>query len=471
MIQRFFYALILILGLGGCSVFDQRINQPAIPTNTPLPFNTATPGGRISVWMIPPTELAFVTTPVSVDGQVVAPAATATAITERMIAATQTAAAPTPQPTFQPTECPATRALSAPLPPTDFTQYPAAIGVFLSNGGATSVLESVLRQWGAITPQGGVIQADTDLTGDKVPEILINLFNPLTYNDEAILNSGQLLIYGCDNQAYRLLFSSPNNSALALPVLHRVGDMNGDVKAEIVYDLQSCIPNSCSREGNIISWNSTTGAFEPLNNQPILSTNGRMGVADVDGDGILELSLTSSPPSNLNSGPTRGLVDVWDWTGQNYTLATRTIDDPRYRIHQLQDADDNLFAGNNRAALRGYLETRDDQDLLAWTVPNEAQWMRAFANYRILTTYARIGDDRANDLLNQLVAENPEGAPSATLAQMGQVFMDVFRSGGGLSAACRASLEIAATRSDVLGFLNSYGTANRTYSLTDLCPF
>jgi hypothetical protein len=461
----------LTLLLLGCDLVNERITAPAQPSATPIPFSTATPGGMVSVWINAPTESANATSIANPQGEVLGPIATATAAQQRILSATQTAAAPTPQPVFQPSDCPAPRGVSAPPTPTDFAQYAAVISVYLSNGGAPSVLESTLRQWGAITAQGGVVQADTDLTGDKLPEVLVSLFNPFTYNPEALLNSGQLMIFGCDAQAYRLLYTSNYNPGIALPVLHRVGDMNGDGKAEIVYDTQSCTTSYCAREGAILSWNPTFGAFEPLNNQQLLAVNGRLGVADVDSDGILEVSITSFTPTSANSGPTRGSIDVWDWTGQNYVLAVRTPDESRYRIHRLYDADAELTAGNRRSALRGYFEVRDDPDLLAWTTPNESAWLRAFANYRILITYARNGDERSEEILAALAAENPEGSPAATLAAMGQAFMEVYRSGAGVGAACQSALGVASTRPDVLGFLNSYGVANRTYSLADLCPF
>ena len=47
------------------------------------------------------------------------------------------------------------------------------IGRYLSAGGSATVLEATLRNWGAITDQGGVVQADTDMTGDGVLEVIV----------------------------------------------------------------------------------------------------------------------------------------------------------------------------------------------------------------------------------------------------------------------------------------------------------
>jgi hypothetical protein len=51
---------------------------------------------------------------------------------------------------------------------------------------------------------------------------------------------------------------------------------------------------------------------------------------------------------------------------------------------------------------------------------------------------------------------------------MGTTFMDNFRATNDAHAACAQALSVGA---GVLGSMNSFGYANRTYTLTDLCPF
>lgn len=464
---------LLVLFLAACSALD-RIGERPDPTNTLLARRTATLGGRISVWLISPTAPSGAqgNTPVpfgTARGEVVGQVATATAIFNDF--ATQTAEAEVQLPNFQPGDCPLpSRRVPGP-PPDDFAAYPAAIGAYLSEGGPTAVLESELRLWGAVTDQGGVVQDDTDLTGDGVEEILITLFNPFTYNPDAILNAGQLLVYGCDNGGYRLLYSTPNSPGLALPVLHRVGDMNGDVKAELVFDIQSCSRTACIREGNVLTWNPVTGVFEQLNNATIMAVNGRLGVVDIDNDGILELTAASNPPSDIASGPQRSVVDIWDWTGKNYVAAIRQPADPRYRVHALQDAEAALQQQSWQRALTGFRDVRNNEAYLSWTIPGEEQILRAFATYRLVTIYARLRDGRAESALQTLLSESPEGTPGAVYAAMGQAFMDNFRATSNVTTACQAALTVATTRTEALATLNSYGYANPVYSLNDLCPF
>ncbi|KAB2902570.1 MAG: hypothetical protein F9K27_16415 [Anaerolineae bacterium] len=466
------WCFIAFVLLAGCDIAERRLEEPAEKTATPLPFSTATPGGRISVWLIEPTSGGTPVLERTVEGQVVGPAATATSAVATISAATQTAAAPTPQPAFLQNECPAPGGRTPPSLPATFDSFPDVIGVYLSNGGAPSVLENTLRTWSAITEQGGFVQADTDLTGDKTPEIIVNVFNPYTYNPDSVLNSGRMLVYGCDNNGYRLLYATPSNPGLALPVFHRVGDMNADIKAELVFDVQSCATTYCTREGYLLSWNPVVGTFDSLNTGQMLSINGRMGVVDIDSDGILEITLSSYPPGSAASGPTRGTVDVWDWTGSNYVLAIRVPDESRYRIHTLHDADNELLNDNLRAAIDGYEAVRDGENLFPWSVPNEAENLRAFATFRMVTAYARLGNsNRSRQFLDSLISENPEGSPGAVYAAMGRAFFDVFIAGGGSSGGCQAALGVASSRPEALSFLNSYGYANRSYTLNELCPF
>ncbi len=463
---------LLLLWLAACGVLED-IGQRPVVTNTFTAPRTATFGGRISVWMVSPTGQPLIprsTTPDPTRGEVVGPVGTATAIFNTF--ATQTAiAAESNPPNFQTADCPLPSGRVPEPPPDTFAEFPSAIGAYLSDGGPTAVLESELRVWGAITERGGVVQADTDLTGDRVPEIIINLYNPFLYNPEAIINAGQLLVYGCDNGAYRLLYQTPNSPGLVLPVLHRVGDMNGDVKAELVFDIQSCSQVACTREGYVLTWNSITGAFDQLNNASIIAMNGRLGVVDIDSDGILEITVASNPPSDITSGPRRPVVDIWDWTGKNYVLAVQQQDDPVYRIHVLHDADNALQRQLWQSALSGYREVRSNETLLAWTIPSEREILRGYATYRLVIVYARLRDGRAETMLNALLAENPEGTPGAVYGAMANAYMENFRAGGNISTACQAALAVASARPEALTTLNSYGYANPIYSWGDLCPF
>lgn len=462
-----------MLGAAGCGSLGIGDRPVAKPTNPP--FSTATPGGWLSVWLVTPTgQFAPPTTPTPIGtlaGNPVGPAATATAAIATIQAATQTAAAPAPAPYYQPNECPQPGSPAPPPRPDTFGDYNVVIGRYLSAGGSATVLEATLRNWGAITDQGGVVQADTDLTGDGVLEVITTFFNPLVYNPEAILNAGQLAVYGCDGGGYRLLYSTQFNAGVALPELLRVGDMNADVKNELVFDTQTCGATGCYKEAKILSWNSIVGVFQELNNGQIIAINGRVGILDVDGDGVLELTTQINPPGTSAAGPPRSVLDTWDWSGSNYVLALRAEEDPRYRIHAVYDADDRVRSAEWRPAIDAYARLRDNNNLLSWTAPGEYEVLRAYAAFRILIIYALMGNGRAEDWYNLLQGENPPGSAGNGFAVMGQSFMDNFRSTGDARAACAQAISAGASVSGILNVMNSFGYSNRSYTLGDICPF
>lgn len=334
-------ALVMLLGaalltLSACGPVSDVIGRRNTPTPagdgfvpTPGVARTATPGGVLSVWVVTPPDgrapLSGSATPnATVPGsRPVGPAATATAAFATIEAATAVAAAPPPAPYYQPDECPPPRVPSAPTRPASFNDYKDRIAGYLSAGGSPTVLEATLRNWGAINDSGGVVQADTDLTGDGVREIIVTFFNPQTFNEEALLNAGQMLVLGCDSGGYRVLYETPFNPLVALPELLRVGDMNADVRSELVFFTETCGRSSCYKEGKILTWNAQTGAFKELNNGQIVAINGRIGIADIDGDGVLELTAQINPPrTSALTAPAR-VVDIWDWSGTDYVLALR----------------------------------------------------------------------------------------------------------------------------------------------------
>lgn len=462
--------VILMLGLTAlaCNGVDDVIGQrPAAPTPTVPPFATSTPGGRISV----PLGTLDAAPTSAVYGQVIAPAATATALYATLAAATALANTTPIIAQYRTRECPAPAAPLVGDRPLNFNQYPEVIGRYLSSGGAPAILEATLRNWKTIA-DGAVIQTDTDLTGDGVPEFIITLYDPAFYQP-GVPAAGAMLVYGCESRGYKLLFSTSYAPDTMIPILRRVGDMNGDIRPELAYSQYLCSNGRCAQTMQILTWAATLGAFKPLNEVPILTTNGKIGISDVDTDGNLEISVVFDGTSDPNAGPPRRRTEIWDWDGASYRLAVIQQDEPAYRIHVVHDADYQFGLGEYRAAIRGYDRARDNAELLSWTNPNEPTLLRAYAGMRKVVALIASGNRRtAGEFLTQLQAENPPASPGEGYAIIAATFLDNYNTKGRrLSRACPAALQTATTRPEVVVFLNSYGYGNRTYTLSDLCPF
>ncbi len=316
----------------------------------------------------------------------------------------------------------------------------------------------------------GVLQADTDVTGDGVNDIILTLVDPTLYKSNAP-SPGQLLVYGCSQKGYRLLYSTAYTPQTMLPELKRVGNMNAGSRAQIVYKQQIC-SGTCTQTVQILNWNTTIGTFQPLNDLPIDATNAKVEIADVGNTGVLKVVLTYTPPNDPNAGPPRRYTEVWDWNGVNYVEALLQYDAPIYRIYAAYDADFTFDQGDFRGALKQYDRVRDDQYLQPWIDPNEMSTLRAYAAYRKLITYAALRQSRGvADTLTLLQTENPPGSPAEGWSQLASAFNNSYLKVRSLKKVCAATLTFLATRPDLLATLNNYGYANHTYSAPELCPF
>jgi hypothetical protein len=345
------------------------------------------------------------------------------------------------------------------------------IARYLSAGGPPSLLEGMLRNWGAVA-DGAVVQADTDLTGDGPPEIIITLYDPALFQP-GVPSAGDLLIYGCAQGGYRLLYSTASAPGVMIPELKRVGDMNGDIRNDLVYTQKTCTTAvTCTERLSILTWNAVLGVFRALNDLPIDTTSARVIIADLDGDGVLEVGVSYDPPSDLSAGPGRRALYAWDWDGVNYRLAQIQLDPPAYRIHELHDADVYFGQEDYARAIRAYDRVRDRPDLLPWAIPDEATRLRAYAGLKkMLAQIANSQRANANRTLSALTAENPPGTPGEGYSAVAQAFMDSYNRARDTKRACAAALPVAQARFDTVATLNSYGYNNRTYAPADLCPF
>jgi hypothetical protein len=466
--------LMLFAAILACSSIEDVVGQRrGIPTPTVPLFSTATPGGRISVWLVTPTGQSdnpqgATATPF---GEVVAPAATATAAFATLQAATATAGATISGPIYQPNDCPDTANPPPPPKPTGFGQYAERVGLYLSAGGAPTVLEALLRSWNAIS-EGAAVQADTDLTGDGVNEVIVRIYDPL-YFQQGASSPGEMLIYGCSQKGYRLLYATGYTPSTMIPELRRVGDMNGDARAEVAFTQQTCTNGFCTQEMQIVTWNAALGTFVSVNSIPMEATNGKISVDDLDKDGILEVKITFEPNPDPAAGPPRRTWDIWDWDGQNYVLALSQADIATYRIHALHDGDVRFNQGNWREAIRAYDRVRDNTRLRSWpTIVNEDVMLRGYATYKKMVAYvAGRSIPNATKVLETLIAENPVGSAGQGYAALGQAFMDTYNQVKDRKKTCASILAVAASRPDLITTLNSYGMNNRSYGLIDLCPF
>ena len=258
----------------------------AAPADAPTPaasFPTVTPGGHISISLLTPTlaqEPAL-----DAAGTPIGPVATATAAAATTIAQTATAAVPTPTVPgifASPALCPPAGTPSLPSNPPPFTRFAETMARYLAEGGAPTILEARLREWGALAEYGGLVRADRDFTGDGVPEVLVVVLDP---QNAEFPYPGDLYLFGCDAAAYRLLYQAGYARNRSTPLLYAAEDINGDYLNDLVYATQTCEGVRCSTRVEVIEWSLALASFDSLLAEGFSEPAAEVEVRDTDGDG------------------------------------------------------------------------------------------------------------------------------------------------------------------------------------------
>ncbi|HEC21361.1 MAG TPA: hypothetical protein ENI95_00425 [Chloroflexi bacterium] len=479
------YPLLAILTLAGVALACAGEPAGGDPTLA-ASFSTATPGGRISVSLLTPTLTLEgppdqATTPIG-------PVATATAAAQ--LAAAQTATALVPTPTIPgvfttPAVCPSPGNPSLPTQPTTFNRYAEVIARYLSEGGPPTVLEATLRSWGTVSEAGGLVRADRDFTGDGVPEVLIVLLDP-EYSETAP-QPGDLYLFGCEDGAYRLLYQAGYDPDRSAPLIVSADDINGDYLNDLVYVLYTCGPTVCQGEVQAVEWSLTLGNFDTLLSEEIVEPAPEVLISDVEGDGLGEIVITTGTDTSPAAGPQRTYTRIYAWDGTLYTLSEEIASPAEYRIHVIHDGDDALLTGDYATAVERYRQAIDDGRLLSWQYPNEADYLRAFARYRLMLAYVLQDDISAaqtahDELVNAFAAPSPEGqpppggpllnqAPGVEFARMADFFWSDFAVNRDVGRACQVVVGYARANPASFEVLNSFGYTNRSYTAVDMCPF
>lgn len=466
-------------------------STPVVVPNTPTPsFSTATPGGSVSVSLLtPPTPAP------GAGATLIGPVADATNAHLTAVAATQTAAIPTPTVPgvfTDPARCPQLGSPTLPTQPPVFTEYAELIVQFLSAGGPTTILEATLRTWGAVSDSlGGLVRADRDFTGDGVPEVLIVAFDP--QHIETTPRPGDLFIFGCEEGAYRLLHQAGYALDRGVPTIRSADDINSDYLNDLVYTTETCGAHTCYVDVHIYEWSLTLGNFESLTTEGITEPYADVRVVDVDEDGLGEIVIHTGMIASVGAGPQRTYTKIWKWDGTLYTIAEVTASEIEYRIHQIYEADDALLAGDYKEAVSLYKEAIENENLKSWEYPNEADYLKAFSRYRIMLAYAAEGRvDKAQEAYEALMWQYapptptpvPEGeepgptptpffgpGPGAEFWEMARFFWQDFTVNRNIALACQIVIGYTQANPALFAVLNSFGYANRQYTAYDLCPF
>ncbi len=382
----------------------------------------------------------------------------------------------TPLPTATATPvsiCPAQNLSAKWTPPDQFDGYPQAIRAYLTQGGITANLLTLLRQASSITDKwGGVFSID--LSGDGEPETIVSIIDPFSA-DQSTGPSGMLLIYGCENRQVTLWYSNIAARPNPLPRIVQTGNFIAAPRGnQIAVQTGTCGANTCFEKFDILGWDGQS--IVSLLAEPLELPAGQYQLVQADADAPIEIQAQKGINSSIGAGPQRTEKQLWDWNGAQYVKVKTEVSPVEYRIHAVYEADDAFTAGDYQKAIDWYSRVITDDTLKDWLTEagyanaHDGDTLKAYARFRLLLIGLLRGDANAADQLKALTADYPDGSPVNQTTQMAQLLWDKYQATKDWAQTCAAVDAFANDQYQIIDDLGLFGYSNRMYTSDDMCP-
>ena len=380
---------------------------------------------------------------------------------------------------------------------------------YLNQGGQTDQIQTAFDVWraegswtsGAYDRGGQVLKVD--VTGDGVPEILVDAY------DNQQDTPQRFFTFGCEAGAYRALATLTSRYSGQRYDFPLIEDMNRDGVPEIVVAYRSGQPPNLYLSVLIFEWDGHD--FTNLMAADDTLVNATYAVRDVDHDGTLDLVMSGgqmiSPEGSLIP-PTRQTVQTWAWNGQNFvrTSVEEGFAAPVYRFQAVREGDAAGRAGKLGLALALYDQAIMDETLLPWNPawlqmaivgqetpgaspsptpligaqaapspdPEERPRLETYTRYRIGVLYAVQGFNQEAEVEFTLLQDSVPSPSGRPYAQLAAAFWQEYRIRRDIGAACSRAIDYArAHAGEILAPLGSrfYGNAYPDYTPEEICPF
>jgi hypothetical protein len=363
-----------------------------------------------------------------------------------------------------------------------------------------------------------------DLTGDRIPELVVHQF----FN---------IVVFACDDNDYKTIldYSTIFNGGLSGPDIYAVQDMNlnGIPDVVLVYSatsggntvvdilewdggqFNSLIQANHGEDSSVTSsiaralyWYSSSSFHNwsetDAGNLPVMEGGADVVIKDVDKNGTKELILTDNGPGHADTlyafGPWRGKQVIFKWDGIHYLYSSLEIDPPVYRFQAIQDADRLFLLGEYDKALKLYQDVISNGKLEWWShekmvfirdsyfakaggeatpIPPQANndeyaYLAAYARYRVVLYYLLRGEiSDATTVYTSLLDNFPAGTAGSQFADVASLLWDEYQKTNSLGQACLPVINYVTSHPEILSPLGNeeHGDQSHVYIAEDLCPF
>lgn len=426
-------------------------------TITATVATTATETATETVTVTATEQPTATTAPTVTEEPTATEIATETATVEPTVTETATV-----EPTATSTPVPAEEAAASAQCPSVLADYPTAILMTLNEAGGIEALQSFLTACNATSTTPLAAQ---DLTGDGNDDLVLIYQNPDPALPHPVMD---LLILngGADGFTigYQARAESETNLLGAM-------DINADSQTDVAWIETTCGADTCFDTVQVYSWNGN--AWQSWTDMKITMANAETRLEDQSEAGQgLEIVLSGGEYGGAAAGPQRNRTEIWgSVSGAPYTLLEKSYAASNCLYYKVLDANAAFLNGatdNFEQAETLYTEAASDSNLVACGQrENELAELQSFSLYRLALIAAYSGQ---SDVATDLIASIASTYPESIYASVGQTWLDTYRAGNDIGAACAAVTEYAESNPDASAVLGDYGYANPDFSAAEICP-
>ena len=362
----------------------------------------------------------------------------------------------------------ATPAPSGRLPdrPDDLLTGGLLVAGYLAGGNAAiaGCLPGLVNAW-ELAPVPGERCVFADLDGDGSSEFVFAVAA-----GEQAGSAGDVWFFEGADEDFRLFSSARvlANQVLQDVAVEAASDLTGDRFPDIVISARVCGADACARRLLIAS--AHRGAFEDLAPAGLDFTGlDAIRVEDLTEDGLDDVVLAFAYEPDREAGPQRDRDVVLNWAGLKF-FDSEEPEPPRYLFHAITDADELFEARDYGAAREAYEAAADDTSLVDWRVETgEGSGRRELVPYALLrASLAALRDgDEAGAL--ELLARAAGGFAASLHGQVASILAEAIAAGVPQAEACDAAEDYLRPHAGRYAEIWDYGHANPVHRITDLC--
>ncbi len=340
----------------------------------------------------------------------------------------------------------------------------SALTEYLNKGGSLDELEIKIEELALLIQETPSV-IEGDFNGDGFYDLVVSVLLP---SEDVYPISGQSLVFLCQGASYELIYSTPQTTQIGVPRFYTVEDLTNDGLLDIILGIENCGAHTCFTHIEALTWTGETfenrlqGSSDDLPT-PLIEINKNPTEIVVTGEGV----------ASVGAGPNRGVERHWVWDDslQSFIPSEDILLPSSYRIHAIHDSDQALEMGEIMAAIEGYNNVRDNDQLLDWVDPErERAILSAYAGFKLIVAHLMDDDQIAAETsLEELRVQFPEGKIGAAFTSMAEVFWAEFLLTNDVEASCMSASNYAEEHPADITEILYFGYANPSYAAEDLC--